>query len=146
MESGMDIRQITDDFAVSPQITPEDVARIAEAGFVRVICNRPDSEVAEAQGSAAIKAACARHGLEFRLIPVDHSGLTSDLVAAQAEAVNTAEGPVFAYCRSGTRCCHVWALARAGDMETEDILRAGARGGYDLTPLRPAIEAMAERG
>ncbi len=142
----MDIRRITDRFAVSPQIRPEDVPALAEAGFVRVICNRPDAEVSGEETSASLAAACAEHGLDFRLIPVDHSGLTAELVDAQREAIDTATGPVFAYCRSGTRSCHVWALGRAGSMETDEIIAAGARGGYDLTPLRPVIEAMAARG
>ena len=40
----MDIRQITPDYFVSPQIDPADLPAIAEAGFTRVICNRPDAE------------------------------------------------------------------------------------------------------
>ena len=141
----MDIRQITESFAVSPQITPADIPALAEAGVVRVICNRPDAEVAGDEVSAEIAAACADHGIEFRLLPVDHSGLSEALIAAQREAVETAGGPVLAYCRSGTRSCHVWALGRGGRMDADAIVAAGARGGYDLTPLRPAIEAMAAR-
>ena len=40
----MDIRKITDEFSVSPQIRVADVAAIAAAGFRAVICNRPDGE------------------------------------------------------------------------------------------------------
>ena len=40
----MDLRKITDDFSVSPQITPEDVPAIAQAGFRTILCNRPDGE------------------------------------------------------------------------------------------------------
>ena len=141
----MDIRQITESFAVSPQISPGDVPALAEAGFVRVICNRPDSEVTGDEVSAAIFGACAAHGIEFRLLPVDHAGVTETLIASQGKAVETAAGPVLAYCRSGTRSCHVWALSRAGKMDADTIMTAGARGGYDLTPLRPTIEAMAAR-
>lgn len=142
----MDIRRITPHYAVSPQILPEDVPDLKAAGFVRVICNRPDSEVTGTERSEAIRAACADHGLDFVSIPVDHASLTPELVARQRSAIDEAGGPVFAYCRSGTRCAHVWALGQAGRMSTEDIVTAGSRGGYDLTPLRPAIEAMAQGG
>lgn len=139
--AAMDIRRITPRYAVSPQIRPDDVPALKEAGFVRVICNRPDSEVAGEERAEAIAAACADHGLDFVTLPVDHASLTPDLVARQREAIEEATGPVFAYCRSGTRCTHVWALGQAGRMPVEEIVAAGGRAGYDLTTLRPALEA-----
>ena len=41
----MDIRRLTETYAVSPQITPEDVAAIKAAGFTTIINNRPDGEI-----------------------------------------------------------------------------------------------------
>jgi uncharacterized protein (TIGR01244 family) len=38
----MEIRAITPDYAVSPQIEPDDVPAIALEGYRVVICNRPD--------------------------------------------------------------------------------------------------------
>lgn len=40
----MEIRRLTETYAVSPQIMPEDVATIRDEGFVRVVCNRPDGK------------------------------------------------------------------------------------------------------
>lgn len=139
----MDIRQITPAFAVSPQIRPGDVAALAEAGFTAVICNRPDDEVSGEETSASVRAACEAAGLSFHMIPVSHSGPTEELIGRQRQAIDSASGPVFAYCRSGTRSCHVWALGRAGEMSTDDIIAAGARGGYDLSPMRPTLDAVA---
>ncbi len=41
----MDIRALTQSYAVSPQVAPEDFATIRAAGFVTVINNRPDAEI-----------------------------------------------------------------------------------------------------
>ena len=41
----MDIRAITPDYAVSPQIEPGDLGAIKAAGYVTVIDNRPDGEI-----------------------------------------------------------------------------------------------------
>jgi len=38
------INRLTPDFAVAPQLTPEDMAAVAEAGYKSVIINRPDHE------------------------------------------------------------------------------------------------------
>ena len=40
----MDLRQIVDGYAVTPQIEPSDVAILAAQGVKTLICNRPDME------------------------------------------------------------------------------------------------------
>lgn len=141
----MDIRELTADLSVGSQIAPEDVKAIADRGFRTILVNRPDGEAPGQPTFAEIAAAAEEHGLEVRHVPVVSGHLTQDDVQAFGQALEELPGPVFAYCRSGTRSCHVWALGRAGRMDTDEIMAAGARGGYDLSPLRPSIEAMAQR-
>jgi uncharacterized protein (TIGR01244 family) len=52
-------------------------------------------------------------------------------------ALESAPGPVLAFCRSGTRSTLVWALARARMGDDAETLRAKAEAaGYDLAPIR----------
>jgi uncharacterized protein (TIGR01244 family) len=51
-----------------------------------------------------------------------------------------AQGPVLAYCASGTRCSVLWSLVKAGSMPTDEILQATAKAGYDLSGLRPRLD------
>ncbi|QFS83800.1 Beta-lactamase hydrolase-like protein [Roseivivax sp. THAF40] len=139
----MEPRQITDRYFVSPQIDPEDIAAIRDAGFTRVICNRPDAEVPPSHQAAAIGAAAEAVGLDFEVLPLTHQTMTPENVAAQATLVADAPGKVLAYCASGTRCTVIWALSRAGEEPVDDILSKAAAGGYDLGGLRPTLEAMA---
>ena len=63
---------------------------------------------------------------------------------AMRDAMARADGPVLAFCRSGTRSCNLWALARAGLGDDPDALTGKARAaGYDLTALRPLMDAVA---
>jgi len=105
----MEFRQISEDYAVSPQITPEDVAAIKAAGFRSIISNRPDDEQPGQPSAGSIKAAAEAAGLGFRHIPVISGQMTMDDVEAQAKALDELQGPVFAYCRSGTRCTNLYA-------------------------------------
>ena len=139
----MDIRQITPDYAVSPQIEPTDLPAIAAAGFRVVICNRPDAEVPQELSAAVIGIAAEAAGLGFVVNPVTHQTLNMDMVAAQMAALDAAGGPVLAYCASGTRSTIVWSLGSAGRMPTDEIIAAAARAGYDLFGLRPRLEALA---
>ncbi len=43
-EATMNVRKIDDNFAVTGQITPEQVKAVADAGFKSIVCARPDNE------------------------------------------------------------------------------------------------------
>lgn len=139
----MDMRQITDHYFVSPQLEPEDMAAVAAAGIVAVICNRPDEEVPATHQAEALRQAATAAGLEFHILPLTHQTFTPDVVARQNDIAETATGPVLAYCASGTRSTIAWALGQAGELDVDDILSTARNGGYDLSTIRPSLEAAA---
>jgi uncharacterized protein (TIGR01244 family) len=141
----MDLRQITPDFAVAPQITPEEVAAIAALGYRTLINNRPDDEIEDALDSDAMAVAAAEAGLAYHHLPYFPGQMTPDLVAAFEAVMATAEGPVLAYCRSGTRSSHLWAMEQAGKRPVTQILSAAAEAGYDHSGLVPLLEEHAAR-
>lgn len=140
----MDIRRITLDYAVSPQITPDDVATIAAAGFRTILCNRPDIEVPPDLQAAAVRAATEAAGLRFVDNPVTHQTLNAETVAAQNAAMAASDGPVLAYCASGTRSSIVWSLGQAKTLSVDEIMMATAKAGYDLQGMRPQLKALAD--
>ncbi|MFW2850689.1 TIGR01244 family sulfur transferase [Sphingomonas sp. TX0543] len=143
----LDIRPIDATISVAPQIAPEDIAAIKAAGFVAIVNNRPDGEEAAQPGGDAIRMAAEDAGLAYTAIPITHAGFSQPQVSAMAEALANADGPILAYCRSGTRSCNLWALAQAQNGADRDELTAkGAGAGYDLTNLRPLMDAVASRG
>ncbi len=108
----MDIRQITEDYSVAPQIEVADVARIAGAGFRSIICNRPDEEHAGDTPADEVRKAAEAAGLEFRYIPVISGQITMENVEDQAAALDDLPRPVLAYCRSGARCTNLYGLVQ----------------------------------
>ena len=141
----MDIRALTPDYAVSPQIEPGDLPAIKAAGYVTIIDNRPDGEIPPHLHTPHMQAAAEALGLTFVANPVIGGQLTMDNVTAQAAAIAASPGPVFAYCASGNRSSVVWALANAGKRPVDDLVGLPARFGYQLDHLRPQIEALARR-
>ena len=138
-----DIRRIDDRVSVAPQIAPDDLPAIAAAGFVAIVNNRPDGEEAGQPAGDAIRDAAAAAGLSYVAIPVTQAGFSHPQVDAMATALRDAGGPVLAYCRSGTRSCNLYALAAAKGGEDADTLTAkAASAGYDLTNLRPLMDAV----
>lgn len=138
----MDIRPLTPDYAVSPQIAPSDLPAIKAAGYTTVIDNRPDAEIPAELHTQAMRAAAEALGLAFIVNPVIGGALTLDNVEAQGAAIAAATGPVLAYCASGNRSSVVWALAHAGKRPVEELIGLPARHGYQLEHLRPQLEAL----
>jgi len=104
----MTVYRLSETCAVSSQIQPADVAAIAAEGFTTIICNRPDGEDFGQPTAGDVAAECEAQGLTFRLIPIDRSGLTMDMVEEFRSVVAASEGLVLAYCRSGQRSSVLW--------------------------------------
>ena len=139
----MDIRPITPDYAVSPQIEPSDLPAIKAAGYVTVIDNRPDGEIPPHLHTEAMRSAATALGLTFVANPVIGGMLTQANVTAQGDAIKASTGPVLAYCASGNRSSIVWALSQAGTRPVDELVGLPARFGYQLDHLRAQIEALA---
>jgi len=142
-----DFRILTGIVAVSPQISKADIDEAAEAGVTLIINNRPDGEEAAQPSNAELKAYAESKGIAWAHIPVVGGQLSLDAVAETAELIGAAEGPILAYCRSGTRSCTLWALAQAmsDDYSIEDIVGAAADVGYDLSHLIGTLEDIRAR-
>jgi uncharacterized protein (TIGR01244 family) len=139
----MEIRPLSETFAVSPQIAPEDLAVIKAAGFTTIVCNRPDAEIPPEVQADAIRRAAEAEGLRFVMNPLSHGSLTMEHIETQGRALAEAGGPVFAYCASGNRSSILWALSQAGRIPTDDLVEAGARAGYNLEVVRQQIDQLA---
>jgi uncharacterized protein (TIGR01244 family) len=141
-----DFRQLTENVLVSPQLALEDVAAAAAAGVAMIVNNRPDGEEPSAPQGDEIAAAAAAAGLNYVAIPIGHSGFSEPQVNAMIAALEQAEGPILAYCRSGTRSTLLWALASAKQgMDPDTIARTAAQAGYDVSPIRSLIDMLAAR-
>jgi uncharacterized protein (TIGR01244 family) len=141
-----DFRRLTENVIVSPQLAPEDIVAAVALGVTMIVNNRPDGEDPYAPQGDEIADAAAAAGLNYVAIPIGHAGFSEPQVDAMIEALDQAEGPILAYCRSGTRSTLLWALAAAKQGETpETIARAAAQAGYDVSPIRTMIEMLGQR-
>ncbi|GGX29449.1 hypothetical protein GCM10007242_39970 [Pigmentiphaga litoralis] len=105
---------LSDNFAVAPQLAPEDMAALAAAGFKSVINNRPDFEGGADQPAAdTIGEAARAAGLNYVHQPVNGANLQAGDVATFAQQLETLPGPILAFCRSGARSTRLYQLALA---------------------------------
>lgn len=138
----MDIRRISPFLSVSPQIFPANLERIAALGFRTIINNRPDGEVDGQPPASELAAEAAKYSVVFINQPVLSSGVTIRDAENFADELKTAEGPVLAFCRSGTRCTILWAFSEAYHMDADAILNFANSIGYDLKKYRQTMDQI----
>jgi uncharacterized protein (TIGR01244 family) len=137
---------ITKDFAVAPQLAEEDFAELRAKGFAAIISNRPDTEDGVSLPARKAATLAWRAGIKFRHVPTRMDEVLDDEIVSGFEAaLREADGPVLAYCKSGTRAAILWALVAARQRPVDCVLAALIEAGYDLHFLRDDLEAQAAR-
>src|SRR5262249_12500379 len=131
----MDIRKITEELSVAPQIRSDDVSAIAAAGFRAVICNPPDGGSSVEPRCEDIEAGGKVSGMARRMRPVRSAGVRQADAGAFAALMAELPKPVLAYCRSGTRCATLWCLSQTGKRPLPEIIERARAAGYDMTAV-----------
>lgn len=141
-----DIRRLTDQFWVSPQIEPADLADAAASGVRLVINNRPDGEAGDQPGSHIMEQEAKRSGMAYVHAPFVGAP-TREAVEAARAALDSGKGPILAYCRSGTRSATAWALAEAGRgiLSIDEIISRARDAGYQLGGMKGLLQTLAPR-
>ena len=133
-----ELKALSAQTSVGPQLQSADMKTLAEQGFSGVINNRPDEEEPDQPSSAEIEAAATAAGLAYlhapvRGMPDDHTITT---VAERLRADVNSGGRTAMFCRSGMRSAATWAMAQRLDgADPDDLRAAAAAAGYDLSRL-----------
>lgn len=137
-------RKLSENVCASPQIGLAEVAEAKAMGFALIVNNRPEDESDDQTPGAEIERAAKAAGLDYCAIPVTHAGFSEGQVKAMAKVLGEANGPVLAYCRSGTRSTLLWALAEASmGADPQALASQAAQAGYDISSIRALVDMLA---
>ncbi|MEW9799243.1 TIGR01244 family sulfur transferase [Alteromonas sp. CYL-A6] len=128
----MDIRNVTPQLSVAPQILPQDVHAVHAMGFKSIVCNRPDGEGNDQPTFTEIQQEAEKLGMTCVYQPVTSGKVTLDDADTFVQSVQTLPGPTLAYCRTGTRSITLWAMSASKSLGPDEVLKLSQRAGYDL--------------
>lgn len=131
----MEIKTLTSNLSISPQVLVSEIQVIARAGFKAIICNRPDGEGPDQPSFKEIEQAANQYGLEAKYLPAESGKVRDEEGQAFGQLLNALPGPVLAYCRTGMRSTTLWALSQAGSTSLPHILEASQKAGFDMKAL-----------
>lgn len=136
----MNLKPLSPDLSVTPQIEIAEVADLAACGFKSIIGNRPEGEGPDQPAWSSLVAEAERHGMSARQIPVVPGQIGADDVECFADALRDLPTPIAAFCRTGTRSAMLWGLANPDGLSVDERIAVAAAQGYDLAPLRDRME------
>ncbi len=140
----MRMTTLDETISISGQITIADVARLADAGFKSIICNRPENEDYTQTSFANIEQVAKAAGMEARYVPIGHGGVTMQDMEDFGSARQEMTGPHLAYCHSGARTSSMWALYEATTgAEVTAILEKAAKAGFRLDHMAGVLGQLA---
>lgn len=96
------ISYLAPDFAVAPQLSPEQIRELAARGFRSFVNNRLPHEPGQPPEEALL-AAAAESNAQYERLPVDPAHITVEDVARFAAVIERMPRPTVAFCRSGSR-------------------------------------------
>jgi uncharacterized protein (TIGR01244 family) len=140
----MNIVKLTENLAVSAQISLDDVAQIAAAGYKVLINNRPDGEDSHQPAGALIATAAEAAGMEYHHIPITAASFPGPDLEAITALFDDPSRPVLAFCRSGTRCANLW-VAGVADSDLAGAMKVASQCGFDLGMASSLITDAAQR-
>lgn len=111
---------LTPKLAVSPQIQLSELSELKAQGFQAIINNRPDGEMPGQPTTDALEAQALRLGLGYTYLPIAPGEINDHDAATFARTLHEADGPVLAFCSSGSRSAILWKHAvelQSGDPE-----------------------------
>ena len=126
------MKQVLDRLYVAGQPMPADIDHARTLGIVGIINNRPADEEPDVAGS---RAAAEGLGLKKWHVPVVPGEMTLEQVRAFQGSPASDDGPVLAYCKSGTRTASLYAIGEVLDglMGKDEVVLFGRTHGLDLT-------------
>ena len=107
----MKFAKINNELTVSDQITIEDLKEIQAQGYKTIFCNRPDQESEGQLTFSTIEKEAQNLGIKAIHQPVIGGQISDDDISQFGSSFELAQKPIFAYCRTGTRCSMLWALS-----------------------------------
>jgi uncharacterized protein (TIGR01244 family) len=138
----MKFAKINNELTVSDQITIEDLKEIHTQGYKTIFCNRPDQESEGQLNFSSIEKEAQNLGIKTIHQPVVGGQISDNDIAQFGNYFENSQKPIFAYCRTGTRCSTLWALSHAKKLPIDEILSKAQIAGYDLSSLRDRLNSL----
>ena len=136
----MAITQVTKAFSVSGALSEQELLKLKAGGVTTLVNVRPDNESSDQVRDFDWRRTARDLGYEYMFIPVTSGKYALPDVTAFYDLLNDPERKTHAFCRTGTRALHLWALAQATKHPYSDLQSQCLSCGLDLSSIGEQVD------
>jgi len=139
----MNYTKINDNFSISGALTFAELAELQQQGVDVIINSRFDGEDAKQISSRQYQNEVEALGMKYVKVPVKSLVYPSQAIQRFSETITKPTLKVHAFCRSGKRVAHLWALAQASYRSPQAIIDIYAAAGVDIGAIDQQLQDAA---
>lgn len=107
------MKKVSNNFSISGPIDDAAIEALKAQGVTKFVNVRPDNEEEDQASAEKLAIKVRSHGLEYVHLPVKPNCYSEEDIAEFVKQLAVGDGKVHAFCRTGNRAIHLWALANA---------------------------------
>jgi uncharacterized protein (TIGR01244 family) len=107
------MKKISSNFSISGPIDDQVLDALKAQGVTKIVNVRLDDEEPEQENAEQLAIKVRSHGIEYVHIPVKANSYSQKDIAEFFKQLATGDDKVHAFCRTGNRAIHLWALANS---------------------------------
>jgi uncharacterized protein (TIGR01244 family) len=107
------MKRVSRNFSVSGPLDDESLVALKAQGVTKVVNVRYDNEEPGQLSADELAAKVRSYGMEYSHLPVQANCYSEQDIAEFVKALAVGDGKLHAFCRSGNRAIHLWALANS---------------------------------
>jgi len=133
----MHIKNLTDGYSCSAQISKDELKHLHEQGVKSVICFRPDGEHPEQPEFDTLTREASELGLVCYYLPYDVAQVSAELMQQMHRIIEEAPKPAHAFCKTGRRAALPLAFSKLKQGEDlEAVVSEFKDHGFDVEVLK----------
>jgi uncharacterized protein (TIGR01244 family) len=139
----MNYSRMNDKFSISGALSLTELVELKQQGVDIIINSRINGEDPQQIDSEDYLHAVEALGMQYVFIPVRSLEYPSEAIKRFGAAISNPALKVHAFCRTGKRVSHLWALSQANTRSLTDVLMDCANANIDISAVFKQLDEIA---
>jgi len=130
------MKRVSSNFSISGPIDDEALEALKAQGVTKIVNVRMDNEEPGQESAKQLAIKVRSHGIEYSHIPVKANRYSEQDIAEFFKQLSTGDDKVHAFCRTGNRAIHLWALANSHSETLKYIEKKCAESDCNISSIK----------
>ncbi|GAC19330.1 beta-lactamase hydrolase domain-containing protein [Paraglaciecola arctica] len=136
------MKKVSHNFSISGPIDDASLEALKTQGVTKIVNVRPDNEEPGQESAEQMAIKVRAHGIEYVHIPVKANCYSEQDIAEFFKQLATGDDKVHAFCRTGNRAIHLWALANSHSETLKYIEKQCEKSECNISSVKDLMQGI----